>query len=299
MSGKEVLLRGLYELVSGSPQFTTCEAVFGRDQSQQSRAFKFFINHIYDNFLFLVTDNLQWWNDKGFFAESNAAIKAKLEELGLDFDDVNQCDVGFFLDCNCMESSRVAGGPREDGPDAERWVDIIQRAFYNGWKSIHGLKHQTLDLAHGFTIDMFGPTSLRRSDLHLLAESNINTRLAEVQEGSAKQLKGFGDSIYPNDSHVDSYHKGTDLTVRQRRENGKMKRVRIAIEWNYGVTANLFRYLKNIQKLKVMNGATVAKVYTVATILRNCHVALYGGISSSYFNIRIPDDMLEQYLQLI
>lgn len=299
MSGKEVLMRGLYELVSGSPQFTTCEAVFGRDQSQQSRAFKFFVNHIYENFLFLVTNNLQWWHDNGFFEESNAAIQSKLEELNLQFDEVNQCDIGFFIDCNCMESSRVGGGPREDGPDAERWVDEIQRAFYNGWKSVHGLKHQTVDLAHGYTIDIFGPTSLRRSDLHLLGESEINAKLAQVQQGNPKQLKAFGDSIYPNDSHVDSYHKGANLTERQSRENGKKKRVRVAIEWNYGVTANLFRYLKNIQKLKVMNGGTVAKIYTVATILRNCHVMLYGGISSSYFDIRIPDDMLERYLGVI
>jgi hypothetical protein len=70
-----------------------------------------------------------------------------------------------FIDCNCMESSRPCGGPAEEGPDSLRWDETIQQAFYNGWKSIHGLKHQTFDCAYGMTVDMYGPTSLRRNDL--------------------------------------------------------------------------------------------------------------------------------------
>ena len=34
MSGEEILLRGLYELVSGEDQFGIAESVFGREQSQ-------------------------------------------------------------------------------------------------------------------------------------------------------------------------------------------------------------------------------------------------------------------------
>ena len=51
--------------------------------------------------------------------------------------------------------------------------------IYNGWKSIHGLKHQTVDIAHGLTIDLHGPMSLRRNDLTLLRESDIVNRLRE------------------------------------------------------------------------------------------------------------------------
>ena len=53
MPGEEVLLRGLYELVSGADQHEIV-VVFGRDQTQQSRTFKYFVDHIYDNFLHLV-----------------------------------------------------------------------------------------------------------------------------------------------------------------------------------------------------------------------------------------------------
>ena len=60
MPGEEVMLRGLYELVSGNDQNEIAVNIFGRDQSTQSRAFKYFINHIYHHFLDLVTDNLDW-----------------------------------------------------------------------------------------------------------------------------------------------------------------------------------------------------------------------------------------------
>ena len=55
---------------------------------------------------------------------------------GFEFDN----DVAFFIDCNCLATSRVGGGPTEDGANARRWHPDIQRAFYNGWKSVHGLK---------------------------------------------------------------------------------------------------------------------------------------------------------------
>ena len=67
MSGEEVMLRALYELViSGENQFNIATNVFGRDQSQQSRAFKWFINQMFSTFEDLVIDNLDWWYQNGY-----------------------------------------------------------------------------------------------------------------------------------------------------------------------------------------------------------------------------------------
>jgi len=76
----------------------------------------------------------------------------------------------YLIDCNCFETDQLGGGPSEAGANSSRWDSEVQRAFYNGWKSIHGLKHQTVDNSLGFTIDIFGPTSLRRNDLRLFRE---------------------------------------------------------------------------------------------------------------------------------
>ena len=83
MSGKEVFLRGLYELVNGENQYNIAENVFGRDQSQQSRAFNFFIKYLDETFYDLLSDNLEWWHENGFIEKSRAAIQQKLEDVGL------------------------------------------------------------------------------------------------------------------------------------------------------------------------------------------------------------------------
>ncbi len=296
MVGEEVMLRGLYELVSGEKQFNIAENVFGREQSMQSRAFKYFIFHVYRTFFDLVHDNLQWWWDNGFLHASRDAITARLRKLGWNGDN----SVGWFIDCNCLEVCRVGGGPRGSGPNATRWACNIQKAFYNGWKSIHGLKHQTVDIAHGFTIDMYGPTSVRRNDLRLLGLSRINERMAAMQVGG-EPVTGYGDSIYPHFSHMRSCWRVGGVGALDEDEvvdNDSYKSVRISIEWNYMNTSNLFRYLKNLNKLRVMKSTVVCKIYIVCTILRNCHIALYGGISSNYFDIVLPSDMLEKYMRV-
>lgn len=169
MSGEEVFLRGLYELCTGATQHVI-SGVFGREGSSQSRAFCYFIEHMYNRFHHLVHDNLLWWRRNGFFTSSAEAIAAKIgvHAVRLPGPDGQHKMVSHFIDCNCMPTSVVGGGPAQEGAHAARWNDTIQRAFYNGWKSVHRLKHQTVNNAYGFTVDMCGPTSLRRNDLVLL-----------------------------------------------------------------------------------------------------------------------------------
>jgi hypothetical protein len=115
---------------------------------------------------------------------------------------------------------------------------------------------------------------------------------------AAGLLRVRGDSAYPTFEAICSYIKGQNLTAQDRFENHVYKIVRESIEWGYGTTAALFKYLQNLQKLQLMKGDKVKKVYTVATILRNCHVILYGGQTSSFFGVgtgQMPN--LQQYLR--
>ena len=56
-------------------------------------------------------------------------------------------------------------------------------------------------------------------------------------------------------------------------------------------TATLFKYLLQEYKLRVMKSKRVSKVYTVATLIRNFYVSLYGSQTSNYFDI----DLRESY----
>ena len=77
MTGEEVFLRGLYELVTGALQHTIAD-IFGRDFSAQSRAFNFFIDLVYDNHRHLVQNNLEWWYRNGFWEKSAKAIEERM-----------------------------------------------------------------------------------------------------------------------------------------------------------------------------------------------------------------------------
>ena len=294
MPGEEVFLRGLFELVSGAKKHLIAEHVFGRDFSAQSRAFLYFIDHVDNNFNHLVTDNLEWWFENGFWEISAAAIEEKMPER-YDFQTKNL--VSHFIDCNCLPTTVTGGGPAEDGANAARWDENIQRSFFNLWKSKHGLKHQTFDNALGCTEDIAGPVSLRNHDIDVCNNSNINNRFAEIQTGHVDQYIIFGDSAYLKESHMSSYLKEIDMIADFQRWNSAMKHVRISIEWNYGFTGNLFNYVRCADKFKQLQEVRTSKVYRVVTLFRNFHIMCYGGQSSKYFGLVMPPDMILHYIR--
>jgi len=291
LPGEKVMLRGMYEMTSGENQERMAVNVFGRDQPTQSRAFNFFVNHMYDTFHHLVHDNLDWWFRNEFAQRSAYAIGQK---MGLPDPTLNL--VCCFIDCNCMPTSVTGGGPAEAGANAARWDDRAQRSMYNGWKSLHGLKHQTLTDVFGLCPDMHRPRSLRRNDSNVLRRSEVNARFKEEQEGEVRQYIIMGDSAYKKQSHITSYHKLEEGIPRHQEWNRRIKKVRIAIEWDYGHTATLFEYVKRESKLKLLKSKIVSRIYTVATILRNIHVGFYGSQTSNYFGVELPDDFVECYL---
>ena len=159
-------------------------------------------------------------------------------------------------------------------------------AFYNGWKHHHGTKWQSVESPIGICMDMFGPRSFKRCDLNLLEASNINNKMAQVQAGKPANMQKclFGDGIYPADTH---------LLSRTFGDGDGMASIRIANEWDYGITANLFPFIKSWRAAqKLMSSRDIPYYYFVATILRNINVILYGCVSSSYFET--DDDDLEK-----
>jgi hypothetical protein len=64
------------------------------------------------------------------------------------------------------------------------------------------------------------------------------------------------------------------------------------------ITANLYGFLRNHNKLTILSSRNTSRVYTACTILRNCHVAMNGSETSNYFNLAMPLHFLEKYMQL-
>ena len=154
-----------------------------------------------------------------------------------------------------------------------------------------------VDNAYGMTEDLYGPTSLRRNDTILLRDSDINNKFARLQTGATDQYVIMGDSAYKRNSHLTSYRQKSDDAKNYVKWNKAMKHVRISIEWNYGTTASLFSYVRRPEKFKILGSEKTSKIYTVATLFRNFHVALYGSQTSKYFDLPMPPNLLSHYIK--
>ena len=89
--------------------------------------------------------NLNWPNWRQFHPPAN--------EPG------GNCYAG-FID-NTMFAFSRPGGNTDGGSSAPRVPKEVQQAWYTGWKKLHGMKWQTVILANGMDLHVFGPLSVR------------------------------------------------------------------------------------------------------------------------------------------
>jgi hypothetical protein len=292
-TGEEVLLAGLYRLRSPGDLHNVSK-IFGREYCQWGKAFRWFVKHIYDNFSNRLQD-LSYWEP--LFMECSEKIRLKLESFqrpGVSWEP-GKFEICGFIDDKCWETL-APGGPIRSGANALRVSLLLQRAFYNGWKCIHGLKCQTVVLPNGMTCDMFGPKSLRNNDLILLRDSTINERMYNVQMHVPEQLqkKFYGDSIFPWLSHIRSKIPEYRLPDGEAEAiNSAMKKVRISVEWSYWSVISIFEFLNYRSNIKIRENPNINEIYFVATFLTNCHNCLHPNQTSEYFGMLPPT--LEHY----
>jgi hypothetical protein len=175
---EEWLLASLYRL----HRPTTCsdpffKDAFGFDDVRISLCFNSFVQYITSNWGYLVLDHIPFWLDK--LPAMSEAIRQKLFRddcpFGEDF------AVFGFIDNTMNATCRPGGGPTRDGAHAPRNDPLLQRAWYNGWKKLHGMKWQTVDLPNGMNFHVWGPVSVRHNDIYTFHESAINERIAQLQ----------------------------------------------------------------------------------------------------------------------
>ena len=145
-SGEEVLLLGLFRMHFPSYyNHFSYKELFGFDNQRASLAFKLFLRHLSENWGYLLLDNMNFW--KPHIPQCAEAIRRKLmgEPYNCLFEAPGQ-EGGFnifgFVDNTMNATCRPGGGPTRDGTNDP----LIQRAWYNGWKKVHGMKWQTIDL---------------------------------------------------------------------------------------------------------------------------------------------------------
>lgn len=262
-TGEELMLIGIHRLAVAGDITTTMSPVFCREYSQLSRAINWFMEHILTNFAHLLFDNMEFWSHYlAYYAEK---IRRKLAAISMVYYPKHEYHICGFHDSTTIQTCRPGSGPRNE--DGTRNCRFIQMAFYSGHKHVHGFKFSHFELPNGMTGHMYGPMSCRRNDNYLMSESKLNETLASVQEGNLIQLGSYGDNIYTLDTHLYGRHMGDGLTEIQVLENKAMKALRVAIEWNFGATIQLFPFLGYRAALKMCKNRRITSYYIVATLL--------------------------------
>jgi hypothetical protein len=291
---EEIMIIALHRF-SYPIRFTDMVQFYGRDWSALSRAFNWFSKYVRTNFSHLIIDNMQYW--KPCLEEFTEVVREKMIEKsdgGVVYPPGSLSVFG-FVDDTVTRTTRPGGGPVEGGVEASRHNCLIQMAFYSGYKKCHGVKYQTLELPNGLCMDLYGPISFRRNDIEVCDESHLNEKLEELSADLEKQYKVYCDGIFTTETHMLSKHVG-ETTRAERYENGVMTKIRIANEWAYGITENLFTMLKFSNGLQIRRNFEHSYYYVTATILRNAHCCLCGNQISQYFDCVPPS--LENYFQL-
>jgi hypothetical protein len=194
-----------------------------------------------------------------------------------------------FIDNTMNATCRPGGGPTRDGFNAPRKDPLIQRAFYNGWKKLHGLKWQTVALPNGMLFHAWGPVSMRHNDLFTYRYSRINEIIARLQEDEQLQFVIYGDSAYivVNKSHIRARHSNLFVGARYVLENRVLSTCREVIEWNYGDVGRMWA-LVDYKKVLKLNKMPVAKMYLTALLLKDAYTCMNGSNTSSFFNLSPP-----------
>lgn len=158
------------------------------------------------------------------------------------------------------------------------------------------MKFQSVLCPDGLIVSLKGPYHGRRHDAGIFRESNLYAELEQCAVfPDGMQYVLYGDSAYGlRDLLISPYPNRANLTAEQEDFNARMSNVRISVEWGFGNIINKFAFLdyKKNQKILLQN---VGDAYKVGVLLANCHVCLYRGQVSHYFNVIPPT--LELYLQ--
>jgi nuclease HARBI1 len=261
------------------------EAVFGMVQSVASAACKMFFEFMWNWWSYLVFDHMNFWAPK--IPAMAEAIRLKLEKLGCPFEPETFQFFG-FIDNTMNATCRPGGGPTRDGENAPRNDPEIQRAWYNGWKKLHGLKWQTIDLPNGMNFHVSGPFSVRDNDLITLRDSEILEKLeALLNIYHLTNYRIYGDSAYVviHVGNLSSRHQNPN--PRESLENRTLSSCRECIEWDYGDIGRYFKLLDYKYILQI-NKMPVAKMCLCGFILRNALATMIANNTSEYFQCIPP-----------
>jgi len=314
---EELFLYFMTRMKTGNDHTQMCDDIFGGSEKRWSLAWRwmlFYLDERYQNIighqgLLRFVDDFPRFYDaiqqkvqQSYVHDEDRQNNTHEETTGLAF---LPFDIFGFIDCSIDRINRPFSGPAGDyeGAGQKPEYPVAQRAFYTGFKKLHGIKVETVFLPNGIST-LFGPVSARRSDIPVLQMSNLNEFLVRIQLHKQHEYSALGDSIYNiNLRCIRSYFKRyvgqPPLTAHERRCNLAIKKARESIEWSYASVSTLFRICSypHHNRLAKKNPYAIEQL-RAAHLLCNIYVCLNGDKSCGHNMFCCDPPVLEDYLRL-
>uniref|UniRef100_A0A131Z5L6 DDE Tnp4 domain-containing protein n=1 Tax=Rhipicephalus appendiculatus TaxID=34631 RepID=A0A131Z5L6_RHIAP len=157
---------------------------------------------------------------------------------------------------------------------------------------MHMVKYQSLMCPNGIVCQLDGHYQGSWHDARIFRESRVYTKLERLTGN--EDFVVYGDPAYPLRPLLMKPYGASHLSPAQQAFNCGISAVREAVEWGFGKVVAEFAFL-DFKKNQKLLWQQVAAMYKVATILSNCHTAIYGSQVSSYFSLQRPQ--LREYLK--
>jgi len=160
-----------------------------------------------------------------------------------------------------------------------------QRACYSGHKRYHGLKFESVTLPDGLFARFTGPFEGRQHDIILMREFGL---LESLQHESISDFCIYGDPAYPLHPNLMVGFAGSRLSRAELQFNKKMNRLRVTVEWGFGLLITLWSYFDLKRQMKVPL-TPIASFYRIAVLLTNIHSCMYGNETCRFFQTDMPE----------
>lgn len=157
------------------------------------------------------------------------------------------------------------------------------------------MKFQSVICPDGIVASLKGPYEGRRHDAGIFRESGLYEELEQNTVFPNRYFVIYGDQAYGLRQLLLRPYTENEIQHDPDRQhfNNAMRSLRISVEWGFNKIIQEFAFLdfKKNHKLLLQD---VGRLYVVGMLITNCHTCLYGGETSSYFQINPPT--LEEYL---
>jgi hypothetical protein len=104
----------------------------------------------------------------------------------------------------------------------------------------------------------------------------------------------YGDPAYSTSDRILTPFKGARLTAEQQTWIATMSKVRVSVEWGFGIVKRLFAFIDWSKQQKLML-SPISVLFKVAVLLTNVHTCINGRNQiSDFFDMQAPS--LDEYL---